>query len=286
MTGVNMDKTVLKNVIDVHVHTGPEAHKKRKFNEYELAREASIHGARGIVIKTHAFETASRAALVQKEFPDLCIMGGIALNFEVGGLNPYAVEAAADLGARIVWLPTISAVHERKGMGLTGGVVCVENGKTVPELDEILKIIARWDMVLATGHLSWQEQLIAVERAKELGVNRVLVNHPTLFRIAMPLSAQKELLKYEGVYIERNYGGSRLPESRVFEKHFEKNLEEIKELGAERQIMATDLGQPDNCCWSDGFAEYIHYMLERGISEEDIRIMTQTNPAKLLKLEE
>ncbi len=276
-----MNKEVLKGVIDIHVHTGPEAYKTRKFDEYELAEEAAACGAGGIVIKTHIFETASRAQLVQKKFPGLKIWGGIALNKETGGLNPDAVRAVAALGGKIVWLPTLDSVHERKGAGRSGGVECTKDGRTVPAMDEVLSVIAENDMVMATGHLAWQEQIIVVKRAKELGVNRILVNHPTLYRISMPLDAQRELLSY-GVYLERNYGGSRLPESKVFEKHFDRNIADIKALGADTSIMATDLGQPGNCGWSEGFTEYINYMLEHGITKEEIDLMTKLNPAKLL----
>jgi hypothetical protein len=282
---MDWDKSVLKGVIDIHVHTGPEAHKKRKFNEYELAEEAEKYGATGIVIKTHAFETASRAKLVQRSFSNVHIWGGIALNEEVGGLNPFAVEAAADLGGKVVWLPTLSSKHEREAAGKTGGIVCVENGRTLPALDAVLRIIAEHDMVLATGHLAWEEQMVVVERAKELGVNRILINHPTLFRISMPLEAQRRLLRY-GVFFERNYGGSKLPVSREFEKHFDRNLTDIRALGASTSIMATDLGQPGNCGWSDGFAEYIHYMLDHGVSQDEIRQMTRDNPRKLLGVSE
>ena len=278
------DKSVLKNTFDVHVHTGPEAHKKRKFDEYELAAEAQKYGARGMVIKTHSFETASRAALVRKQFPGLAIFGGIALNEATGGLNPVAVAGAASLGGRIVWLPTFDSDHERRVHGKSGGIVCVENGRTVPALDEIMKIIAASDMVLATGHLCWQDQMVVVRRAKELGVKRILVNHPTLWRISMPVEAQRELLQY-GVFIERNYGGSRLPDDPAFEKHFDRNIAEINALGADTSIMATDLGQPNNAGWADGFAEYIWYMLDHGIPANDVKKMTQDNPARLFGLE-
>ena len=278
-----MDKSVLENVVDIHVHTGPEAHKNRKFNEYELAEEAISCKARALIIKTHAFETASRAKLVSEKYPEIKIFGGIALNNEVGGLNPFAVDGAISLGGKIVWLPTKDSNHERVVRNQTGGIVCVQDGKTVPVLDEILKLIADADIILATGHLSWQDQVVVVKRAHELGVKRILVNHPTLHRIAMPVEVQKSLMPY-GVYFERNYGGSKLPDSSVFEKHFDRNIADIKALGASTSIMATDLGQPFNPSWSDGFAEYIHYVLEHGVSEQDVVKMTQKNPAAILGL--
>ena len=164
------DKSLLKGAIDIHIHVGPEASKVRKFNEYELARDILENGAYGAVIKTHSFETASRAALVNQQMPGVHFMGGLVMSYEVGGLNAQAVRAVASLGGKVIWLPTLDSVHEREANGKGGGIVCTRDGRTVDELDQVLKAIADTGMVLATGHIAWQEQIIAVKRAKELGV--------------------------------------------------------------------------------------------------------------------
>lgn len=278
------DKSLLKDAIDIHIHVGPEAFKTRKFSEYELAQDILENGAYGAVIKTHSFETASRAALVNQQVPGVHFMGGLVMSYEVGGLNAQAVRAVASLGGKVIWLPTLDSVHERKANGKGGGIVCTQDGHAVEALDQVLKAIADTGLVMATGHIAWQEQIIAVKRAKELGVEKIIVNHPALFRTSMPVDAQKTLLEYDGVYLERNYGGTRLPESKVFEKHFEKNLADILATGVERSIMATDLGQPSNPGWSDGFAEYIAYMRAHGIRDDQIKTMICTNPRKLLGL--
>lgn len=274
----------LQGIIDIHIHIGPEAFKQRKYTEYTLAREAQEHGAKALVMKAHIFETATRAKVAQASYPSLRLYGGIALNEQVGGLNASAVRAVADLGGKICWMPTISAHHERKIKGLPGGISVFDERneqKLSKECEEVLNAIAETNMVLATGHLSIPEQLAVVQEAHNLGIKRILVNHPALFRIGMDLKTQEKLLKF-GVYFERNYGGSRLPESTVFEKHFDKNVEAIKALGAESSIMATDLGQPFNKTWSEGFTEYIDYMLDRGISSNEIEVMTRKNPMDLL----
>ena len=46
--------------------------------------------------------------------------------------------------------------------------------------------------------------------------------------------------------------------------------------------MATDLGQTFNSSWSEGFTEYIDYMLDHGVSNQEITAMTRKNPAVLL----
>lgn len=273
----------LQGIIDIHIHIGPEAFKKRRYTEYTLAKEAQEHGAKALIMKAHIFETATRAKVAQPFFPLLQLYGGIALNEQVGGLNASAVRAVADLGGKICWMPTISARHEKRVKGLSGGIsVFDENSqKLSKKCEEVLAAIAETDMILATGHLSIPEQLAVVQEAHNLGIKRILVNHPALFRIGMDLKTQEKLLNF-GVYFERNYGGSRLPESTIFEKHFDKNIEAIKALGAENSIMATDLGQTFNSSWSEGFTEYIDYMLDHGVSNQEIATMTRKNPAVLL----
>lgn len=276
---------LLKGVIDIHVHVGPEAFANRKYEGFDLAEEAANAGARAIVLKKHIFETATIASRIRKEHEHLKVFGGIALNEWVGGFNAGAVEAVADLGGKIVWFPTLSARHEHAAKGLDGGIACFnDKGEISAGCNEVMEVIADKNMVLATGHLSIPEQAAVVKRAHEIGVRHILVNHPSLYRISMDCETQKSLLKY-GVIFERNYGGSRIPESKVFEKHFDKNLRDIRTIGAEHSIMATDLGQPANACWSEGFSEYIQYMLEHGVTEHEIDLMTRTNPAELLELD-
>ena len=283
-------ENVMQGIIDMHIHAAPDV-RARKLDDLELMEASVQRGVRAIVLKSHNVPTADRAYLVNRvaaeKYPDakFTAFGGLCLNRPVGGLNPDAVETSLKLGAKVIWLPTLDSVHERKAMGKSGGIVCTQDGRTVDALDQVLKAVADTGMVLATGHIAWQEQLIAVKRAKELGVEKIIVNHPALFRTGMPVDAQKALLEYDGVYLERNYGGSRLPESKVFERHFEKNLADILATGVERSIMATDLGQPNNPGWSDGFAEYIDYMRTHGLTDAQIKAMIQTNPKTLLGLD-
>ncbi len=276
---------LLKDVIDIHVHVGPEAFTNRKYEGFDLAEEAAKAGTRAIVLKKHIFETATIASRIQKQHEHLKIFGGIALNEWVGGFNAAAVEAVADLGGKIVWFPTLSARHEHDAKGLSGGITCFDDkGEISAACNEVMEVIAGKNMVLATGHLSVPEQVAVVKRAHEIGIRHILVNHPSLYRIGMDCETQKSLLKY-GVLFERNYGGSRIPESRVFEKHFDKNLRDICAIGAESSIMATDLGQPANASWSEGYSEYIEYILGHGVTEREIDLMTRTNPAELLELD-
>ena len=80
-----------KGVIDMHVHSHPDVF-GRNMDDIDVAQLAKSRGMRGILIKNHISETASRAALVMKVVPGIEVYGGIVLNSAVGGVNPTAVE--------------------------------------------------------------------------------------------------------------------------------------------------------------------------------------------------
>ena len=50
-------------------------------------------GMGGALVKSHGNDTAPRAALLNEQFPELFFAGGIVLNRQAGGLNPFAVRA-------------------------------------------------------------------------------------------------------------------------------------------------------------------------------------------------
>ena len=100
----------LAGAADLHCHFGPDPHRARSVDAFEAAREAAAAGHRAIVLKSHDSPTASLAWAVQRDVGDaISVFGGICCDREVGGMNPAAVEVALGLGARIVWLPTLSS---------------------------------------------------------------------------------------------------------------------------------------------------------------------------------
>lgn len=177
-------------MFDLHVHTAPDV-VERRFDDLEAVAAYRDAGYDGCVLKNHNEPTAGRAAVVRKAtgFP---AYGSVVLNRAVGGLNPAAVAAQLELGARVVWMPTEDAVLHRRGglpRGLAGHPVLSEGaaGYGVPPVDstdvaavvEILTMIAGADAVLATGHLSGRESAWLLERARRLGVRRMLLTHPS-----------------------------------------------------------------------------------------------------------
>ena len=274
-------KELLKGIIDIHIHTNPDT-RLRRFNDIELAQEAASVEAKAIVIKSHLVPTMDRASIAEFVVPKIRVFGGVVLNSYVGGINPAAVDVAIKMGAKIIWLPTSESEHEKKMQGKSGGIACVADNKPIPALSEVLKIIAENDVVLATGHLSPKESLIVVEEAKKLGVKKILINHPEWWSIAMTIDTQKELAQY-GVFFERCYA-TRPPGDKDYTKNFATNLEAINQLGYESTVLATDGGQTENPMWSDEWVEIIEFMINAGISQNNLDKMTKENPAKLLNM--
>ncbi len=102
-----------------------------------------------------------RALMVSETVPGARIFGGITLNWAVSGINPEAVEPAIRFGVRIVWMPTLSASSDMKSLGRSyekGVSVFADGidrqGEMLPEVEQVLNLIAEKDMILATGHLS------------------------------------------------------------------------------------------------------------------------------------
>lgn len=272
----------LKGVIDMHIHSKPDI-RERRSSDIELAEEARRLGLRAIVIKSHVTPTVGRAWIAEQVMPGVQVFGGITLNREVGGLNPYAVSTAVKMGGKIVWLPTIWAANERRrGNGKEDGIQLISGSKLVPELEEILKIIADADITLGMGHQSFQEAFVVAERARELGVSRVVINHPEWPTVGITIEEQKKLLSL-GVYFERTFARRPLGQT-AYVSNFPINLEAIREVGYESTIISTDGGQTDAPYWGEAIKRYVDFLFESGLSEKAIDVMTRKNPAKMLGL--
>jgi hypothetical protein len=187
-----MEQLNLNGVFDMHVHTAPDI-RQRAYTDFELAEAALRVGAKGIVIKSHHGTTMNRAFLVNEYIKrihgesDFTMYGAIVLNHGIGGLNPKAVELAIKMGAKVVWLPTHDSVNHLKKMKMSGeGVACLsDDGKVLEPLVEILKMVKEYDVVLGTGHLSPEEIFPIVDKAKNIGINKIVITHPEFWVVGM-----------------------------------------------------------------------------------------------------
>jgi hypothetical protein len=284
-----------KDTIDFHVHSEPDVF-GRAMDDIDVATLSKRKGMRAIVLKNHVTMTADRAVLVMKAVPGIEVFGGIVLNKAVGGVNPAAVEWMHRMSGgrgKVVWLPTFdSDKHVKTLVDPKGsGIVVAPGGVVTPETEEVLKIIARENLVLATGHIHAEEVVAVVRRAKELGVKNILITHgltniPGLSREqAIEVAQMGAVIEY--CYMQSMAGADAM---HGWMKHWNKvTLKDLARVvamvGSEHVLLSTDLGQHGNMTPPDGMEDMIAGLRKEGVSQSDIDQMTKRNPARLLGLE-
>jgi len=277
-------KSILKGAIDLHMHGSPDV-VPRIGSDLQLAQSAQSAGMRAVLLKSHVTPTSSRAQLVQEAVGgELKVFGGLALNKAIGGLNVQAVETELKLGAKEIWMPTISAVNHVKlhNKNIEEAVpIFDEKGKLLPELFEILELIAKYDVILGTGHLSARETKKLLPYAKERQIKKILVTHPESRLINMSLELQQELAK-KGVFFERCFYQIALKPPRNLSP--EMLLEQIRGTGPGQTILATDFGQSFNDLPVLGMQKYLKILLDLYVNKFDIERMVKINPSNLLGL--
>jgi len=286
---------LLRDAVDLHVHPSPSPY-PRRVDPVGAAEAAAAAGMRAIVLKSHHNDTATLIdALRGRGLAEVgCeVYGGIVLNSQVGGLNPHAVSLSLAMGGRVVWLPTISSPAHIASSGHfpTATVellaeqpidVWDEGGGLLPGMRTVLELIADADAVLASGHLPPSSILACFEAAREAGVRRLLVNHPN-FIVDVDGEAARRLVEL-GAYLEHEV--SMYDEASRFHSFGIETLEEWIELaGAERTILASDLGQADNPLPPESLQRIGEQLVGRGLDPGRVHEMLADNPARVLGLE-
>lgn len=266
---------------DLHIHTSPDV-VSRKCNDIELAQRLVAAKMAGCAIKCHYSDTASRAMLLRKQFPQLNVAGGIVLNRAVGGLNPTAVECSAKLGGKMLWFPTMDSLAYqtfRNPAGADSSVlltVCNAEGRLLPSAQEILGIAAKYHLVTGTGHLSPQEGMALVQEGNKRGVQMVLTH------------ADNPANQYSLEQMEAAVRLGAIVEFCFFTVYYQRTPVEliagyIRRLGAAHIIITTDFGQLDSPYSDEGIMLFAKQLLSQGISPDEIYQMAQLNPGTLIK---
>lgn len=252
--------------IDPHLHAAPE-HIPRLMDDISVAMQARDAGLAGFLLKSHTTLTADRAVIASKVVPGIRIWGGLVLNDGVGGFNPAAVEVALSYGASEVWLPTLSAANHRRFYSER------KTGLSFQDSDathEIMELIASKDVILGTGHLSVQEIRSVVGLARQHGVRKILITHPEAPFIEMPVSVQLDLASL-GCLFERTWVFTTPALGRLMEPAT--IMQNIKSVGFETTVLATDMGQVGNPTPIEGLREYCMACRKAGFTEAQVKHM-------------
>ncbi len=292
------DLELLDGALDMHLHAGPSLF-PRLMDSLEVARSSRKAGLRGILVKNHHMPTVERAYFTMKTVQGVDFFGGVTLNYGVGGLNPFAVDATLKMGGKMIWMPSVDAMNHKKHFGElgrygakldykkpsfysgVGGITVLdEDGNLVPDVGQIIDLIKDHNAALSTSHLSVLESRILVEEARKHRIP-VVVTHVSFVTANLSCEDQKWMAD-KGAFLEICYSSLSPAWRNITIDEVVKN---IKSVGPENYILASDLGQVHNPEPSEGLRIYIMLLLERGLRIEDVRAMVKENPERVLGLE-
>jgi hypothetical protein len=289
---------LLHGAIDPHVHSGPSI-APRALDHVELLRQASAAGFAAVVTKDHDYSSVMTTALIRKNFPELKtkIYASIVLNNVIGGFNPYAVEHTAAMGGKIVWLPTLAAENHLRWQAQAKwthpastekirpavGIPVLDANKNVrDDVKEVLDIVAKNDMVLASGHLHVSETWLVFEEAQRRGVKRLVLTHPEDI-VDASMNDVKGLAAM-GAFVEHSL--CMFIEGSKFKTFNGEDLRRhIDAAGVEQTILCSDLGQTGSISPLEGFRRGIKLCMDLGYDDEQIRNMVSLNTARALGIE-
>ena len=212
------------------------------------------------------------------------MFGGIDLNLTVGGINPTAVEHMTKVTGgwgRIVWMPTFDAENQvRYSKEARASVSVSRDGELLPAVKDVIALIAKHGLVLATGHSTPAEVLMLLREGRRQGVRQMVVTHAMNPPVLMDVAQIKEAAKL-GAFVE--FVGGSLADADA-QARIGRFAAAIRAIGPESCIVSSDLGQAGNALPPDGFGAFLVVLRARGFTEEEVDRMSKQNPARLLGL--
>ncbi len=274
---------LLKGAVDLHFHMDPWTPGARTgqagIAEVRIARE---RGLRALVIKDHNEPTAQLAYHLRQDIPGIELYGGFVLNRPNGGVNPAGVEFMATQirgePGRIVWMPAGDTEKEvRASKNPNGPFVAVSrNGELLPEVKEIIAIVAKHGLVVASGHIVPEDALMVFREAKRQGVQHMIATHAFDLAGKMTIAQMQEAAKL-GAFIEFDFRNT-LEGGR---------MEAIRQVGPQFCFLSefwTKAGPPREYGGLEGIGAFAEAMRAHGFTDRELDLLFKENPAKALGL--
>jgi hypothetical protein len=290
---------LLRDTIDLHCHVDLEfsatAYRKRE-PEWEWLPKAEALGVRGVVFKSHWWPTVTAVPYIRQLYPGKVeLWSSVTLNPVVGGAELWAVESAAALGARVVYLPTWGARQDIEHGGFSRVAdrlfESFQRDKLVPIsfLDpdgalsarghELLRFCHERGLTLASGHVSWRETLAFAHEAQAIGFRRLVFTHPLAQFIDAPLAAAQRAAEL-GAWVEVCWTyiapGRQTPEAVA---------EWIRAVGVNQVVITTDYFRSTTPIQPELLRFLLGTLYDAGLSASELRRMAAINPALALGVE-
>lgn len=289
-----MPRVDLAGACDLHVHSAPCLF-DRIADDIEIAEMMASAGYASVVLKSHHESTVGRAAIAAKRVTGVQVHGGIVMNHFVGGINPTAVEAALAQGGKVVWMPTMHSRCHAEFYGTSTGYghiqgtsfrewedpisILDQDGRIRERVLDVAKLVAEYDAILATAHLSRQEARALIYAAPDVGLEKLVITHPHFKFLGYTDDELAELAE-RGATLELCSGTVQtIPAYTTVETV----ARTIRRVGAEHCIISSDTGSPRKPCPPETTRAYLYSLGVLGISDAEIRSMTVEHPQALLE---
>lgn len=185
------DPFVNAKFIDLHYHVNPDLFVRRWGIKKTGDMYKKHNGA--VCLKSHLCSTVELALLAQES--GLPVIGSIVLNKINGGIDYRSVLKYLSINKNsslplVVFFPTITGrAHKLRvkrkfrdeylSTAATAGETLSENSRLKQSATDVLKLALDYPLVLASGHADKSEIYLLAEECYRLGVNRLLITHPT-----------------------------------------------------------------------------------------------------------
>ncbi|HEU4341490.1 MAG TPA: DUF6282 family protein [Candidatus Binatia bacterium] len=289
---------LIEGAIDVHCHIDLEFSAKQRKRESELQwlPKAAALGMRGLVLKSHWWPTVNVVPYILASVDTkVTLWSSVALNLTAGGPNPCVIESCAELGGKMIFLPTWSARNdiERKGFShrlksIYKNCGAMENpayyflddrGRLVPRGRELVECCKAYNLTLGMGHVSWQESLAFVEAGRDLGFHRMVINHAQSQIIGAPTDALKRAADL-GAFVEVCWNilaPGRMDSPEV--------VQQLRAIGLRQVVASTDYFRPYSPNPAELMRMFLGMLHEGGLTKEEVKLVGCTNPARLMGLD-
>ena len=275
---------LLRGALDLHFHMDPWTSGTALTGQASIAevRVARSRGLRGLVIKDHNEPTAPLAYHLRPEMLGFELFCGFVMNRPNGGINVAGVEFMATQikgePGRIVWMPAGDTAKEvRESKNPTGPFVAVSrNGELLPEVKQVLSIVAKHGLVIASGHIVPEEALMVFREAKRQGVQHMIATHAFDLVGKMTVEQMQEAAKL-GAFIEFDFRNT-LEGGR---------MDAIRSVGPQFCFLSefwTKVGPPREYGGLDGVGAFAEAMRAHGFTDRELDLLFKENPAKVLGL--
>lgn len=310
---------LMDGLVDIHVHGAPAGGwLAGRPTVVHTTMEASKQKVGALVFKDHNTMSCNFSQMVneafdiikdekakqgEEDFQPTKLYGGIVLNYPVGGLNPAAVTTALGYGdCKEVWLPSTSSkwqldnIAKEQGTMNSTGIAVSENGELLPEMKEVLDIMADYNnnsagqrVALSACHVSNAEKFDVLRYIKKKGMDiDVIIDHVTQ---ELTIATEEEFLEMIdlGAYLEFAET-SCVPwtgmQDWIINFDFSFNLIKslINKKGTDHLLLCSDSGQPSHE-FVPGWRSFLKTLLAQGVSHQHVREMSCDIPKKLIGID-